>query len=59
MPQRREHPYLWTTWLPRLLTGRKFVRVERLVQSSLPELGETALRLRPDRLADASYGAAQ
>ena len=21
MPQRREHPYIWTTWLPRLLTG--------------------------------------
>ena len=21
MLQRREHPYLWTTWLPRLLTG--------------------------------------
>ena len=21
MPQRRDHPYLWTTWLPRLLTG--------------------------------------
>ena len=21
MPQRRTHPYLWTTWLPRLLTG--------------------------------------
>ena len=22
MPQRREHPYIWTTWLPRLLTGK-------------------------------------
>lgn len=21
MPQRRERPYIWTTWLPRLLTG--------------------------------------
>ena len=21
MPQRREHPYIWATWLPRLLTG--------------------------------------
>ncbi len=21
MPQRCEHPYIWTTWLPRLLTG--------------------------------------
>ena len=21
MPTRREHPYIWTTWLPRLLTG--------------------------------------
>ncbi|MDE0205335.1 MAG: hypothetical protein OXP66_04830 [Candidatus Tectomicrobia bacterium] len=21
MPQRRKHPYIWTTWLPRLLTG--------------------------------------
>ena len=21
MPQRRDHPYIWTTWLPRLLTG--------------------------------------
>ena len=21
MAQRREHPYIWTTWLPRLLTG--------------------------------------
>ena len=21
MPVRREHPYIWTTWLPRLLTG--------------------------------------
>ena len=21
MPQQREHPYIWTTWLPRLLTG--------------------------------------
>ena len=21
MPQRREHPYIWVTWLPRLLTG--------------------------------------
>ena len=22
MPQRREHPYIWATWLPRLLTGQ-------------------------------------
>ena len=21
MPQRREHPYIWATWLPRILTG--------------------------------------
>ena len=21
MPQRREHPYIWATWLPRLITG--------------------------------------
>ena len=21
MPQKREHPYIWATWLPRLLTG--------------------------------------
>lgn len=21
MPQRRDHPYIWATWLPRLLTG--------------------------------------
>ena len=21
MPQQREHPYIWATWLPRLLTG--------------------------------------
>ena len=21
LAQRREHPYIWTTWLPRLLTG--------------------------------------
>ena len=21
MPQRREHPYIWATWLPRLLAG--------------------------------------
>ena len=21
MPQRREHPYIWATWLPRFLTG--------------------------------------
>ena len=21
MPRQREHPYIWTTWLPRLLTG--------------------------------------
>ena len=21
MPKRRDHPYIWTTWLPRLLTG--------------------------------------
>ena len=21
MPQRREHPYIWATWLPRLMTG--------------------------------------
>ena len=21
MPQRRQHPYIWATWLPRLLTG--------------------------------------
>ena len=21
MPRRQEHPYIWTTWLPRLLTG--------------------------------------
>ena len=21
MPQRRDHPYIWTTWLPKLLTG--------------------------------------
>ena len=23
MPQRRDHPYIWTTWLPRLLTGER------------------------------------
>ena len=21
MPQRRDQPYIWTTWLPKLLTG--------------------------------------
>lgn len=21
MPQRRDRPYIWTTWLPKLLTG--------------------------------------
>ena len=29
MPQRREHPYIWATWLPRLLTGENFC--ERVV----------------------------
>ena len=23
MPQRREHPYIWATWLPRLLNRRE------------------------------------
>ncbi len=23
MPQQREHPYIWATWLPRLLTGER------------------------------------
>ena len=32
MPQRREQPYIWATWLPKLLTG-ELMRVGCLVQS--------------------------
>ena len=43
----------------KLLTGEKFMRVERVVQGPLPKLVEAALRLRPDRVADAPHGPAQ
>ena len=42
MPQREIHPYIWTTWLPRLLTGESSCEWSVVVQGPLPELGEAA-----------------
>ena len=41
MARAREHPYIWATWLARLLAGESSLRVGRMVPGPLPGLGET------------------
>ena len=40
LAQRREHPYIWATWLPRSADRQELVRMGRLVQGPLPGLGQ-------------------
>ena len=47
MPQQRDHPYIWTTWLPKLLTGESLCEWSVWFKAHYKAWSKPALRLRP------------
>ena len=56
---RREHPYIWATWLPRLLTGENSCEWAVWFKAHYARLDPPAFRLRPGPVAARPHRPAQ
>ena len=51
MAQRRQHPYVWATWLPRLLTGENSCEWAIWFKAHYQDWAQGPLRLRSSTVA--------
>ena len=57
MPQAREHPYIWTTWLAKLLAGDAHCQWAGWFRAHYQELDQAALGLRQRQVDDWTHTA--